>query len=210
MKTWSRKSLRLEKSLGERMILICIVLMSVGFYTSCKTIKQSNTTEVKAKTAANLELNQSSDAKLNINQSIETNQSITSSLNTTDKGTSSENVEETSTNTKLSPPDSTGKQYPTETTTTNRKIKRGKNNNSTANADSKKDIKSKATNEDKSKLKANSALTDKSKTQADAKEVSKQSEEVKTPTWVSVSIAVSIVALLSFIYLILKRYNLIK
>jgi len=204
------KTKNLNKSMGQRIILLCIVLVTVCFSYSCKTIKQSTSSEIKAKTEANVELNQSSDAKLNLNQSSETSQSTANSLTTTDKGTKNETVEETSTTTKLSPPDSTGKQYPTETNTTKRNIKRGENRNLTAIAGSKSDVKAKDTSEDKSKLKANASLKDKGTTSTNSVNASNLSETIKTPVWLSLGVLFLLGILSYFVYRILKRYNLIK
>ena len=190
--------------------LIFILLIGLIGFVSCKTIKQSNTSEVKNNTSTTSTASTSTDAKLDVKTS--TSSAVNTSINSasTDKGTTSETVEEISTNTKLSPPDSIGKQYPTETTTTKRSIKRGENKNQTANTGSKSDATSKAINEDNSKLKANASQKNKGESQTTTKEAAKLTEEVKTPAWVYVAI-VGLIGLLSFIiYRILKRFNIIK
>ena len=210
MTTWSKKSRKLKRSLVDRIVLICIVLVSVLVYSSCKTLKQANTSVSTGSTNTISTANSSTDAKLDVKTSDSSVSNTTINSTTTDKGTTSETVEEITTNTKLSPPDSTGKQYPTETTTTNRKIKRGENKNSTATAGLKSDVKANATTNDKSKLKANSTQKSKSKSKANIKETSKKTEEEKTPAWISISIVVLLLSLLFIVSQILKRFKIIK
>jgi len=200
----------LNKALVERIILLCVVFVSTFVYSGCKTLKQTNSSEVKNNTSATSTVSTSNDTKLDVKTSISSVINTSTSSSSTDKGITSETVEETSTSTKLSPPDSTGKQYPTETTTTKRSIKRGENKNLAANLGSKSDAATNAINEDKSKLKANVSQQNKGKSQTTMKEASKRTEKVKTSGWVYIAI-VGLIGLLSFItYRILKRFNKIK
>jgi len=189
--------------------LFFIVLIGMVIF-GCKSTKQTITSGLKSKIEANLQVNQSDNFNIDVNKSISDQTSLIAKKSTADKGTTNETVEETNTTTKLSAPDSTGKQYPTEINTTNRKITRGENKNLITDLSNKSDVTNKTDIQDKSKLKTNTSLKDKVKAQTDIKSSDKKTEEIKTPGWVYVAIIVLSVAFLLIVYLILKRFNLIK
>ena len=204
------KAKNLKRAIFERIFILSIVLISVSFNSGCRTIKQSNTSEIKTNVTASSSDSKSTDDQLDIKKSNETDSTNETSLITTDNGNSNETVEETSTTTKLSAPDSTGKQHPTEINTTNRTIKRGENKNLTAIAGSKSSGQSMAVSVDQSKLKANETLKNKGNEQTNSKETDKQTEEIKTPGWVYAVVIVLGGILLLVVYLILKRFNILK
>jgi len=156
----------------------------------CRTVKQTSQTKDEVKTAANLDIKQSVTNQLKVDSSrITVDKSITNSL-----------ISEVVTITNLSKPDSIGKQYPIQTTVINRITDNKKV------GDLKTESKINSTNENKT------TLSDKSDFKSDsiATQKSKITEEIKTPPWVYVVVLVLILALLIFLYTVLKRNGIIK
>jgi len=157
------------------LLLVLVVLICVG----CRTTKQ--TAKAEAKTVANLDVKQSNESK----------QAADSTVFVVDKSTSTVYTDELITVTNLSNPDSTGKQWPTQTIVTKRTIS---NKNA---ADLNKKIAVNKQNSNKT------TLRDKSKYKSDNKSQSETTKETKTPAWVVILILIA--ALFGVVYFILKR-----
>ena len=113
-------------------------------------------------------------------------------------------VNEESTTTNFSIPDSTGKQHVTSVTTTKRGINRNENKNLHENKQNSKLL------TDQSDYKSDSAAFDKTKEQETHNHASLQDNETKTPGWVSIAIVILVLGLIGLVYLVLKRFNVVK
>jgi hypothetical protein len=178
----------LNKALVERVTLLCILCISLLVYSSCKTIKQTSTTKAEVKTVANLDVKQSNKIK----------QAVDSNVVVVDKGVSTIYTDEVITITNLSKPDSTGKQWTTQTTVTKRTI----SNKHAADLNKKTTVNKQNSN--------NTALRDKSKYKSDDKSLLATTKETKCPAWVYVVGFFSLLVAIIGIYTLLKRFGVIK
>jgi cobalamin biosynthesis Mg chelatase CobN len=163
-----------------------ILLISISLVLfSCKTTK--TTIDKNEKSIV------TTDIKETEKKETEQNSTLTFTINSDALITIIEKI----VNEKLSSPDSTGKQVVIERTITERKIDRKEN--VMANAEGKQKVKQDITKvkEDHSKI----------KNQSKTKETKKVT--IKTPTWVFVSVAILVIGLLIFVYLLLKRYRIL-
>lgn len=189
------------------LFLILAVLFAV---TSCKTTKQVAKTDIESSTAANVKTQTSDQINLDINQKTENKQAVDSSKTIVDKGSVNETTEETTVTVIYSVPDASGKQHKQTETTTTKVVKRGENKN--LKVDKESSSKSDRTTElrDRSDYKSDSAAVDKSKTKSSDKSRLVTTTETPTPSWVYVVILVVAAIIGGFVYLVLKRYNIIK
>lgn len=184
-------------------VLIFFLIISL---VGCKTTKQVDKLKQQTTTEANLSTESNEKSKLKVN---EFNEHSGSTRNvTSDKTTTDETVEETTTKTKFSAPDSTGKQYPTETEITNRKTKRGEKKNMQTSSESQENNAKKLTDNSESEKAAKTK--DKGQSKQTQQQTTDKKTEVETPGWITIVAVISIVGVLLFVYLILKRYKLIK
>jgi cobalamin biosynthesis Mg chelatase CobN len=207
MITWNKKNKKLKISLV-KLIFICICMVLLPF--SCRTTKQTSTLKAEVKTAANLTTKQSADANLNITSGTETKSNQSRTVKSTDNGTVEETTVEENTTTNFSKPDSTGKQYPTSTTTNKKTIHRGEQKNLNSNVENKSNIDYLTRNEDKSNFKFDASIKDKSKSDVSQKTSDQLTEETETPVWIYVVGIVLVFAFIIFIYTVLKRNGVIK
>ena len=189
-------------------ILFLVVLALITF--SCRTTKQTSTSKAEVKTEANLTTNQSNDASLNITSGTETKASQSGTIKATDTGTVEETTVEENITTNYSKPDSTGKQYPTSTTTNKKTIHRGEQKNLNTNVEKKSNLDYLTRNEEKSNFKFDKSIKVKGKTDTQQQSTNKLTEETKTPAWVIFGILILILSGLGFIYYLLKKYNVLK
>lgn len=164
-------------------IILFISISLVAF--SCKTTK--TTIDKNEKSIV------TTDIKETEKVTTENNSSVTLTITTDALVTIIEKI----VNEKLSTPDSSGKQVVIERTITERKIDRKEN--IMANAEGKQKAKQEIdkVKEDHSKI----------KNKSNVKETKKVT--IKTPVWVIVSIAILVIGLLVFVYLLLKRYRIL-
>jgi Tfp pilus assembly protein PilV len=186
--------------------LALLALITFG----CRTVKQTSQTKTDVKTAANLNIKQSNESKLNIDSTSERKQNQSGIIKIIENDSVDETIDDVSITTNFSNPDSTGKQYPTSTTTDKKTIHRGEKKNHNTNEENKSNIDSQSKVSDKSDFKTAASLIDKGKTDSSQKTNDKVTEETKTPAWVYVVVLVLISGLLLGLYTILKRNGIIK
>ena len=174
----------------------------------CNTVKQTKKTSLTTNTAHNTTVKESNESNLDITAATSVVDRNIGKEWATDKGTVNETIEESTTNTVFSAPDSSGKQWPTLTTNTKRTIHRGeqRNLNTNSETDTKKESKTNVT--DKSDYKSDKSVKDKQEIKQTSK--SDQVEETKTPAWVYVGVFVVIGIVGYLLYLVLKRFKVIK
>jgi cobalamin biosynthesis Mg chelatase CobN len=182
--------------------------MFVSF--GCKTVKQTEKTKAEVKTAANLTVKESNNANIDIASTFSKVERNIEKEWITDNSTVDEVSDETTTTTNLSAPDSTGKQYPTSTSTTNKHTHRGVHNNVKKNAESNNSRDIKGGVSENSDYKSDKSVKDKGKQSIKAQTDNKITEETKTPAWVYVVVFVSFLILIGIIYALLKRFGIIK
>jgi len=161
---------------------------------------------MKTTTEANLSTENSEKSKLDIKQADDysgSNKTITS-----DKSTTEEIIEENTTKMKFSAPDSTGKQYPTEKECINRKTKRSDKKDLQTSSESNETNAKKVT--DNSETEKVDKAKDKGQTKQNQQQTTDKKTKVETPGWITIVALISVVAIMFFVYLILKRYKLIK
>ena len=169
--------------------LIFLALLALITF-GCRTVKQTSTNKAEVKTSANLDIKQSVYNKSKIDRSqVTVDNSVTNSV-----------VNEVTTITQLSKPDSTGKQYPVQTTVINRITE----NNKAANI--KTAVNVNKTNDNKTTIKDKSVY----KSDSTSSQINKLTEKTKIPAWVYVAVLVLISGLLLGLYTILKRNGIIK
>jgi cobalamin biosynthesis Mg chelatase CobN len=157
----------------------------------CKVHKLTEVaTSSRAKTEVNKDIKQTLDSSaINLNK-----------VQTMDKTVTNESMFVSITDTYLSVPDSSGKQYPTRIVNTTVDNKKGTKADVKTNTDSKQ------------KTDLNKKLVDKSDSESDNKAKAKNTGETETdnPAWVTWGIIVAIIIIGVIIFLVLKRYNIIK
>lgn len=173
-------------------------------------MKQTSTTKAEVKIAANLTVKESNNANLDIQSTFSKVERNFGKEWTADNSTVDEVSDETTTTTNLSAPDSTGKQYPISTSTTNKHTHRGVHNNVQKNAESNNSRESKGGVSDNSDYKSDKSVTDKGKQDIKNQTDNKITEETKTPAWVYVVVFVSLFILIGIVYALLKRFGIIK
>ena len=144
------------------LFLALLALITFG----CRTTKETSTAKTELKTAANLDIKQSNESK----------QAVDSTVVVVDKGVSTVYTDELITVTNLSKPDSTGKQWPTQTTVTKRTV----SNKNTADLNKKTAVNKQNSN--------NTTLRDKSDYKSDDKSKITTTKETETPVWVFIII----------------------
>jgi cobalamin biosynthesis Mg chelatase CobN len=190
--------------------LLFLVLAVLFAVTSCKTTKQVAKTDIESSTAANVKTQTSDQINLNIDQKTENKQAVDSSKTIVDKGSVNETTEETTVTVIYSVPDASGKQHKQTETTTTKVVKRGENKNLKVDKESSSKSDRATELRDRSDYKSDSAAADKSKTKSNDKSRLVTTSETPTPGWVYVVILVVAVLVAGFVYLVLKRYNIIK
>lgn len=193
---------------------ISLLALALILFAGCRTIKQKESVTSVSKNDVTATSNVKRQTLNNAVSAVNGNRQTVSEAKVADTGTVNEMTEETSKTTLFSTPDSTGKQYPIAETTTKKITRKGEKKN--VQAATKTDIKEELAVglENHSEIKAEylNEATDKSaqKTTAQINKVAK----TKTPLWVTITSALSIIivlgALIYFVYVILKRYKLIK
>ncbi len=163
------------------MIALCVV--------SCKTTKETTNQSNDTAIATQNDVVETSTLDVQHNQSTTQQQDLQEN----------ETLEETITETIWSEPDSTGKQYPTTTKTTERRRTHDKNQETTTNHDSQKGVQATAQVIDKTV----------SDSTANSTAASELTEEIKTPAWVTWGVICVIGAVLIVVLFILKRYHII-
>lgn len=174
-----------------KIIIIAMIALAAG---ACKTVKQSQSSVLKS--ATDVTVNQSSEKSNDIKLTVD------SSKLTIDKGNVSETITEENTTVVYAPVDSTGKQAIVSVTTQNRYVVRNEHKNINENKQISLQLR------DRSDSKSDSTAVDKSKIKETRHAASLQ--VTNTPGWVYVLIMVIAGIVLGFVYLILKRYNIIK
>jgi hypothetical protein len=165
-------------------LIALIALIAFG----CRATKQTSSSKIEVKTATNLDIKQSNESK----------QAVDSTVVVVDKGVSTVYTDELITVTNLSKPDSTGKQWTTQTTV----IKRTTSNKHAADLNKKTTVNKQNSN--------NTALRDKSKYKSDDKSQLVTIKETKTPAWVYIVGFVSLLVAIIGVYTLLKRFGVIK
>ncbi len=157
--------------------------------SGCKTTKTA--TEAKNETKT--------EQKNDVTTTSEQEQSVSKTTKTDERLAENDTLEETITETLWSAPDSTGKQFPTKTTTTERKRHRDSKGESST-----------TTNENKDERNVNQTI-DKSQVDENIKTESeiKTTEKTRTPAWVTWGVIFIIFALLVVGLAVLKRFRLI-
>lgn len=168
-----------------RKILPIIFLLLL--FAGCKTTKYN----VKETAKTSLELQTDTKEDIKILEETKVSDKITQLV---DELTT---IVERITTTKLSAPDSTGYQYPTEVTNLEREYSKGKTVKSEMNNTTEQTTNINAQKTD------NSVLTGKS----EVEKVDKTTVKKTTPAWVVVSVVVFGFGLLFLLYLLLKRYK---
>ena len=163
-------------------------MMFVAF--GCRTTKQNSKKTLHATSLQNLDVK--TDVACNVSTEIKTvaTNNVVATNNTATKTTITD----------FSAPDATGKQHPTrqtviEQTSNDKKVAEVK-----VNTESKSKSESKVKQADKSNYKFDKSVKTDNKT----------TNETKTPAWVYVAVFVSSLVLFGLIYLVLKRFGIIK
>jgi len=174
-----------------------LVILVICFVTiSCRTTKQTEKSKAEVKTSANLTVKESEKANLNVQSTFSKVERNFGKEWSTDNSAIDEVSDETTTTTNLSVPDSTGKQYPTSTSTTNKHTHRGEKMNVKKNADSNNSRESKGGVSDNSDYKSDKSVKDKSKQDAKQQTENQITETMKTPLWVFIVIFLLLAAAL--------------
>jgi len=155
---------------------------------SCRAIKQTSTAKDEVKTSANLDVKQTVDNQLKVD----------SSQSVIDKSVTNSLINEDVIITDFSKPDSTGKQWPTQTTVIHRTTDNKKS------ADVKTDVKVNTSKQNKT------TLRDNSKYKSDDKSQLVMTKETKCPAWVYVVGFFSLLVAIIGVYTLLKRFGVIK
>ena len=155
---------------------------------------------VSSKTAIKETSHVATEQHNNVTASQETNTVSNVANVITDQSQENDSVVTTVVKEILSTPDSTGRQHPTERTTTTQKNYHNKKN------DVKQNVNTKVNAGTKSKV------VDNSDYKSDATNTAKQTDETKatTPMWIKGVVAFLCLALLVGVYLILRRFGAIK
>ena len=190
-----------------KLLLIAILaIVCLG----CKTVKQTEKTNLQTNTAHNTTVKESNVSNLDVTSNFSKVERNFEKEWASDNSTVDETSDESTTITNFSAPDSIGLQYPTSTSTTTKHTHRGENKNVKKNAESNNSRDSKGGVSDKSDYKSDMSLSDNDSKSLKQKTDSKITEETKTPAWVYVVVFVLVLALIGFIYLALKRFGIIK
>lgn len=156
---------------------------------ACKTTKQTAKADVKINEAANTETRVTSSGK----QQAEINTQIA------DKGRVNEITEELSTTTVFTLPDTAGKQYPAQQTTTKRTTRRNDDRNVNTVTESKQTADSETIASKKNEIKTNASVNAKTN----------EKTEIKAPQWMLLGVILGVVGLLFLVFLVLKRYKIL-
>jgi cobalamin biosynthesis Mg chelatase CobN len=187
-----------------------LLLVSAILFSGCRTTKQATKTSAEIALKADLTSNQTNEAALDIESKLSKTEATNAKVQSTDNSIVDETIEENSTKTTFSPPDSTGKQYPTSQTNTNKKTHRGKQNALKTAAETKAKAETTAQKNDKSDYKSEASVKDKGKSTDKTKVDDKKETETQTPGFVSWSMILLVLALLGLTYLVLKRFKAVK
>ena len=186
-----------------------LLLVSAILFSGCRTTKQATKTSAETALKSDLTANQTNEAALDIESKLSKTETNDSKVQSTDNSIVDETIEENSTITNFSPPDSTGKQYPTSQTNTNKKTHRGKQNALKTAAEIKAKVETNAQNNDKSDYKSDASVKDKGKATAKTKVDDKKETEMKTPGFITaLDIIIGLAGCIGF-YLLLKKYKVI-
>lgn len=167
-----------------------VTVLLAGTFGGCKTVKTKAEVQTDVQTTANLDVKS---AAISVQSKIATETNV-------DKSSLAE-VTEWNTNIKTySVPDSTGKQYTTSESNTTGKTTMGKKNDINTSKKDSSNVSSQTNVKDNSKLLQSTS----------SKTTENKKEEVKSPVWISLGIILVIAGLLFLVFLVLKRYKIIK
>jgi hypothetical protein len=170
--------------------IVAACLVFCAFFSACKTTKQSTRENTYASSVT------VSDA---VSATDEKNSEKTKETRTDYTGIDTD-IDETIVSTEWSEPDSTGKQYPKTTTSTTRHKRSGKKRILASEKDT-------SVNKDKTS-ENNSAIRQKSDYKSEVDE--KKEVKSRTPEWIIVGVLACVAGLMVIIYLILKRFGIVK
>lgn len=176
----------------------------------CKTVKQTEKTNLTTNTAQNMTVKESNDASLDVTSNFSKVEKNFGKEWATDNSAVDETSDESTTTTNFSPPDSIGRQYPTSKTTTTKHTHRGENKNVKKAAESNNSRDSKGGVSDKSDYKSDKSVKDKGKAAQALKQSAEQLIETNTPGFITVIDIVLALAGIGFIFYLLKRFGVIK
>lgn len=206
------KSKHIDRIIHMALLLIFIIGIVLAML-SCKTLKQKETATETTHANVNTSTSTQTDVKNNVVANTQLDRKTSNLKQLADNSYTQEITEETSVTTNFSKPDKSGKQYPTSKNTTTKTTKKGENKNIKSSNQLNEFEKTAAALEDHSQIKAEATKdsTDKSKSKIVKK--SDINKKVTTPIWVTIISSLSVFIVLGvisyFVYLILKRYNLI-
>jgi hypothetical protein len=184
-----------------------VLLISEILFSGCRTTKQATKTTTETALKADLAATQTNAATLDIESKLSKKEATDGKVLSTDNSVIDETIEENSTKTTFSPPDSTGKQYPTSQTNTNKKTHRGKQNALKMAIETKAKVETNAQSNDKSDYKSEASVKDKSNATDKTKVDDKKQTETQTPGFINaLAIIAGLAGCIIGFYLLLKKY----
>ena len=186
-----------------------LLLVSAILFSGCRTTKQATKTSAETALKSDLTANQTNAAALDIESKLSKTETNDGKVTSIDNSIVDEVIEENSTKNTFSPPDSTGKQYLTSQTNTNKKTHRGKQTAIKTAAEIKAKAVTNAQNNDKSDYKSEASVKDKSKATDKTKVDDKKETETQTPGFITALAVILGLAGCFGIYLLFKKYKVI-